>query len=123
MGATRGSVGDIGVQVGDRVTMTTMLTTGDQPGALEAYVDIPVEHAHDVGLGRLVEILGNDGNAVAQSHVTFVSPQVNDAMQTILFKSLVDNQGDLLRNQQSVRARVLWGTRHALLIHMLQVSR
>jgi len=123
MAPTSGIVGDIPVHVGDRVTMTTMLTTVDQPGALEAYVDIPVEHAHDVGLGRLVEILGNDGNAVAQSHVTFVSPQVNDAMQTILIKSLVDNKGDLLRNQQLVRARVIWGTRQALLIPILAISR
>jgi RND family efflux transporter MFP subunit len=120
---TSGIVGDIPVHVGDRVTNTTLLTTVDQPGALEAYVDIPVEHAHDIGLGKVVEILGPDGSVVAQSHVTFVSPQVNDATQTILIKSLVENKQDTLRNKQLVRARVIWGTRQALLIPVLAVSR
>jgi len=120
---TSGIVGDIPVHVGDRVTTTTLLTTIDQPGALEAYVEIPVEHAHDVGLGKLVEILGNDGSVVAEGHVTFVSPQVNDATQTILIKSLVENKQNILRNDQLVRTRVIWGTRQALLIPVLAISR
>jgi len=120
---TGGIVGDIPVHVGDRVTTTTLLTTIDQPGALEAYVEIPVEHAHDVGLGKLVEILGNDGSVVAEGHVTFVSPQVNDATQTILIKSLVENKQNVLRNHQLVRTRVIWGTRQALLIPVLAISR
>jgi RND family efflux transporter MFP subunit len=33
-----GVVGDIPVRVGDRVTVATMLTTIDEPGALEAYI-------------------------------------------------------------------------------------
>lgn len=120
---TNGVVGDIPVHKGDRVTTTTLLTTVEQPGALEAYVDIPVEHAHDVGLGKVVEILGSEGNVVAQSRVTFVSPQVNDAMQTILIKSAVENRDNLLRNAQLVRVRVVWGTRQALLIPILAISR
>ncbi len=120
---TGGMVGDIPVHVGDRVTTTTLLTTIDQPGALEAYVEIPVEHAHDVGLGKLVEILGNDGSVVAEGHVTFVSPQVNDATQTILIKSRVENKQNILRNDQLVRTRVIWGTRQALLIPVLAISR
>ena len=33
-----GMVGDIPVRVGDRVGVTTLLTTVDEPGALEAYI-------------------------------------------------------------------------------------
>src|SRR5438105_12298082 len=36
-----GIVGDIPVRVGDRVTNTTLLTTVDEPGSLEAYISIP----------------------------------------------------------------------------------
>ncbi|MGE5733675.1 MAG: efflux RND transporter periplasmic adaptor subunit, partial [Acidobacteriota bacterium] len=36
-----GIVGDIPVHVGDRVTTTTMLTTVDKPGTLEAYIYVP----------------------------------------------------------------------------------
>ena len=36
-----GIVGDIPVRVGDRVTVSTLLTTVDLPGALEAYIYVP----------------------------------------------------------------------------------
>src|SRR5437016_9704285 len=38
-----GIVGDIPVHMGDRVTVATMLTTIDEPGALEAYIYVPAE--------------------------------------------------------------------------------
>ena len=60
---------------------------------------------------------------MAEGHVTFVSPQVNDATQTILIKSLVENKQNILRNDQLVRTRVTWGTRQALLIPVLAISR
>jgi multidrug efflux pump subunit AcrA (membrane-fusion protein) len=42
-----GIVGDIPVRVGDRVTVSTMLTTIDEPGALEAYIYVPAERARN----------------------------------------------------------------------------
>ena len=38
-----GIVGDVPVRVGDRVVTTTMLTTVDRPGSLEAYIYVPIE--------------------------------------------------------------------------------
>src|SRR5205823_13029767 len=38
-----GIVGDVPIRVGDRVTTSTVLTTIDQPGSLEAYVYVPIE--------------------------------------------------------------------------------
>jgi len=40
-----GIVGDIPVRMGDRVTVSTLLTTVDEPGALEAYIYVPAERA------------------------------------------------------------------------------
>src|SRR6266403_5119394 len=37
-----GIIGDIPVRIGDRVAVTTLLTTVDEPGALEAYIYVPV---------------------------------------------------------------------------------
>jgi len=34
--------------MGDRVTVSTMLTTIDEPGALEAYVYVPAERAKNL---------------------------------------------------------------------------
>jgi len=43
-----GIVGDIPVRVGDRVIVSTLLTTVDEPGALEAYLYIPAARAKDL---------------------------------------------------------------------------
>src|SRR3954471_2286873 len=60
-----GIVGDIPVHVGDRVTTTTLLTTVDKPGNLEAYVQVPVERAADLKMGKEVEILDDQRKIVA----------------------------------------------------------
>ena len=118
-----GIVGDIPVRVGDRVTTSTMLTTVDKPGNLEAYVQVPVERAADLKLGKEVQILDADGNKVAQGKITFISPQVDNQTQTILAKATVPNDKGLLRTAQVVHARVQWGTHPGIEIPVLATSR
>jgi multidrug efflux pump subunit AcrA (membrane-fusion protein) len=55
--------------------------------------------------------------------VSFVSPQVDDATQTVLVKAWVPNDGRRLRPAQFVRARMVWGTTERPLIPVLAVSR
>ena len=118
-----GIVGDIPVHVGDRVTTSTMLTTVDKPGSLEVYVYVPVERAHDLKMDLPVDILGGSGNVIAQSRITFISPQVDNTTQTILVKARVANHGDTLRQMQFIRARIVWGTVKSPLVPILAVSR
>jgi len=118
-----GIVGDIPVHVGDRVTTSTLLTTVDRPGSLEAYVQVPIERAPDLKMGKEVEILGDQGNTVTKGKVTFISPQVDSATQTVLLKATVPNDNGLLRNAQFVHARVLWGTHPGVEVPVLAVSR
>lgn len=120
---TSGIVGDVPVHVGDRVSPTTVLTTVDQPGDLEAYVDIPVEKAPELSLGKPVEIIDSQNNVIAQSRITFISPQVNDQTQTILIKARINQSKVRLRTAQFARARIVWGTRKQVLIPVLAVSR
>ena len=61
--ATSGTVGDIPVHVGDRVSTTTVLTTIDERSGLEVYLPIPSEHGKDLKLGAPVQILDSAGNA------------------------------------------------------------
>ena len=117
-----GVVGDIPVRVGDRVTVTTLLTTVDSPGILEAYVYVPVERAASLRLGMPVRIVDSAGAVLAESHVTFVSPQVDDQSQTVLVKAGIQNPGTL-RTSQFIRARVVWGTRQGPVVPVLAVSR
>jgi RND family efflux transporter MFP subunit len=117
-----GIVGDIPVRVGDRVTVSTLLTTVDSPGIMEVYVSVPVERAPQLKPGLPVRILDSTGNVLAESHITFISPQVEDQTQTVLVKAGIANAGTL-RPAQFIRARVVWGTRDGPVVPVLAVSR
>jgi RND family efflux transporter MFP subunit len=120
---TSGIVGDIPVRVGDRVTTTTMLTTVDKPGTLEAYVYVPVERSPRLKLDTPVQIVDSDGNVMADSRISFISPQVDNTTQTVLVKARIANNEDKLRNLQFIRARVIWGTRQGPVVPIVAVSR
>ena len=120
---TAGIVGDIPVRVGDRVTTSTLLTTVDRPGGLEAYVSVPVERAGQLRMGIPVRILDGTGAVVADSRVTFISPQADLQTQTVLVKARIQNTGGTLRPAQFIRARVVWGTREGPVVPVLAVSR
>ena len=118
-----GIIGDIPVHVGDRVTVSTMLTTVDKPGSLEAYVYVPVEHSAQLRLDMPVQIVDAAENVTADSRVSFISPQVDNTTQTVLVKARIANNEDKLRNLQFIRARVIWGTHEGPLIPVVAVSR
>jgi RND family efflux transporter MFP subunit len=119
---TSGIVGDIPVRVGDRVTNSTLLTTVDRGGGLEVYVSVPVERAPQVRMGMPLRILDGTGAVVAESRVTFISPQADPETQTVLIKAKIES-GGTLRPAQFTRARVVWGTREGPLVPVLAVSR
>jgi RND family efflux transporter MFP subunit len=118
-----GIVGDVPVHVGDRVTTTTMLTSVDKPGSLEAYVYIPVERSPQLKMNMAVQIVNGSGEVIADSRVTFISPQVDNTTQTVLIKSRIANNEDRLRNLQFIRARVIWGTHQGPVVPVVAVSR
>ena len=59
------------MHVGDRVTTTTVLTTIDQPGSLEAYVYVPIEHSSQLKMNLPVQIIDSDGKVLADSRDQF----------------------------------------------------
>lgn len=118
-----GIVGDIPVRVGDKVALTTVLTTVDKPGSLEAYVYVPVERSGQLKMGLPVQLVDEQGKVVADSRITFISPQVDNTTQTVLAKATVANNQDRLRTSQFIRARVVWGTQSRPVVPVLAVSR
>jgi RND family efflux transporter MFP subunit len=120
---SNGIVGDIPVHVGDRVTTTTTLTSVDKPGGLEAYVYIPVERSSQLKMNMPVQIVNGSGDVMADSRVSFISPQVDNTTQTVLIKSRIANNEDRLRNLQFIRARVIWGTHQGPVVPVVAVSR
>lgn len=118
-----GIVGDIPVRVGDRVTTATQLTTIDQPGSLEVYVYVPVERSAQLRMNVPVEVLDSTGKVLADSRITFISPQVDNTTQTVLVKARIANGNEALRHSEFIRARVIWGTRQSPEVPILAVSR
>jgi len=118
-----GIVGDVPVRVGDRVITTTVLTTVDRPGSLEAYIYIPIEKSAQIKMNLPVQIVAGEGNLLASSRITFISPQVDNSTQTILAKAEIANSNDSLRTAQFIRARVVWGSQQKPLVPVVAVSR
>jgi len=118
-----GIVGDIPVRVGDRVIVSTLLTTVDEPGALEAYLYIPAARAKDLKVGLPVKLLDEAGNMRSESQITFISPQVDSETQTVLAKAAVPNPKANLRIAQQVRAQVVWGNASGPVAPVLAVTR
>jgi RND family efflux transporter MFP subunit len=118
-----GIVGDIPVRVGDRVSVATLLTTVDEPGALEAYIYVPVDRSKELKLGLPVRLVDEDQKPLAETNVTFISPQVDTDTQTILAKALVPNTAAKLRIAQQVRAQITWSVRQGPVIPVLSAVR
>ncbi|MGB6882825.1 MAG: hypothetical protein WBE10_02115, partial [Candidatus Acidiferrum sp.] len=100
-----------------------LLTTVDLPGALEAYIYVPADRAKDLRLGLPVRLLDENGNSLSDTHITFVSPQVETDTQTVLAKAAVANAKAKLRIAQQVRAQVTWGSHDGPVVPVLAVMR
>jgi len=117
-----GVVGDIPVHLGDYVSPTTLLTTVDEDADLEAYIYIPTERASVVRPNLPVDILDTDGTVLAKSVISFISPEVDNGLQSILAKAEIPRTAHRLRNQQLVKARVTWNSNPTPTVPVLAVS-
>jgi RND family efflux transporter MFP subunit len=117
-----GIVGDIPVRVGDRVAVTTVLTTVDEPGAVEAYIYVPADRARDLKMGVPVHLIDAAGRGLADSRISFISSQVDTETQTVLAKAIIPAQANL-RTAQQVRAQLVWGSHEGTVIPILAVTR
>ena len=119
---TAGVVGDVPVRIGDRVTTSTVLTTVDQQAGLEAYIQVPIERAPEARVGLPVRITDSQGAVLAETAISFVSPQVDDRTQSVLVKAQVPaSQG--FRTEQFIRAVVVWRDEPGLTVPATAVTR
>jgi len=118
-----GIVGDIPVRMGDYVSPATVLTTVDEIADLEAYIYVPTERAAEVRTGLPVEILDSAGKVLTKTTVAFLSPQVDNGLQSILVKAEIPHSDEVvMRNAQLVRARITWSTNPIPVVPVLAVS-
>jgi len=117
-----GVIGDIPVRVGDRVATTTVLTTLDKRGELEAYISVPSEKSGAIRVGLPIDIIGVDGKA-SRTSISFVSPRVDPQTQLLLVKANVPNKDDRYRNDQVLHAHVIWSQTPHPTVPVTAVSR
>ncbi|MBY0496594.1 MAG: efflux RND transporter periplasmic adaptor subunit [Cyanobacteria bacterium] len=118
-----GTVGDVPVNVGDRVTRSTELTTINENDVLEVYINVPVQQAPNLKEGLPVRLIDDRGEVLATNRITFVSPTVDTSTQSVLAKAqLIEGRGQF-RADQFVRARVVWTTAPGLTIPVTAVVR
>lgn len=118
-----GVVGDIPVHLGDYVSPQTLLTTVDENAELEAYIYIPTERSHDIRMGLPVQVVTSAGELIESTSVNFISQQVDNGVQGVLVKAPVHSSLDRFRNEQLVKARVIWSTNPTPTVPVLAVTR
>ena len=118
-----GIIGDIPVREGDRVTTSTPITTIDQAADLEAYINVPLERSTDLKPGLTVELIDDEGKAIASNPVTFIAPRADDATQSVLVKATLRQRPPGLRVMQYVRSRLIWNNAPALVVPVVAVNR
>lgn len=120
-----GVVGDIPVHVGDHVSSAAspamILTTVDDPAGLEAYIYVPTERMSELKIGLPVDILDTTGQVLANSTISFLSPEVDSGLQGILVKAQIP-AGSKVRNLELVNARVTWNTTPKPTVPVLAVT-
>jgi RND family efflux transporter MFP subunit len=118
-----GTVGDLPVRVGDRVTTSTVITTIDEKAALEAYIPVPLDRSPDLRLGLPVRLLDAEGKVIATNPTSFIAPRVDDATQTVLVKSQLKEVPPAVRVLQFIRARIVWRSVPGLTVPVTAVTR
>jgi RND family efflux transporter MFP subunit len=119
-----GTVGEIPVRVGDRVTNSTELTTIDQNDqGLEVYIQLPLDRSPDLRLGLPVQIIDSEGKVLETTKISFISPRVDEKTQTVLVKSPITDAPGTIRVQQFVRTRIIWASTPGLTVPITAVTR
>jgi len=115
-----GIVGDFPVKVGDFVNVGQELTTITNDDTFFLRISVPVERRGELRMGLPVEIVNADGTAV-QGEISMISPTVDQSAQAVLVKAVFKNDGNL-KDDEFVRARIIWDETPGVLIPTTAVS-
>lgn len=119
-----GTIGNIPVKVGDYVETPDVLTTITQNQNLELRFVVPTEQAAKLRLGLPVELrTAQEGEPLAVGEVSFISPRVNAKSQVVLTKARFSNPQTKLRDEQFVRARIIWRQDSGVLVASSAITR
>lgn len=120
----RGTIGDIEVELGEFLRAGDTITAISQNEVLELNLRIPIEQADRLEKGLSVELLtSNSDQPLLTGRINFIAPQVDTGAQAVLTKAVFPNPNGRLKDDQVVRARVIWEKTTGVLIPTTAVSR
>lgn len=119
-----GSIGDVQVEVGEFLQAGDPVVSISQNDVLELNLRIPTGQADKLQRGLTVELQNPQGEApIATGSINFISPQVDVTAQSVLAKATFSNPQGRLKDDQFVRANVIWEKRTGVLIPTTAISR
>lgn len=118
-----GLVGDIRLKLGDFVETGDELTTITVNNQLFINIPVPTTRIPQLRKGQPVKLLDPFSKRIlATGAVDFVSPVVQENLQTVLVKVVVPNPDGLIRNGQIVQSEIVWDRKDAVLVPTQAVS-
>lgn len=117
-----GEVGDFPFKMGDYVQIGEELTSITDNQTFDLRINVPTERRSQLRVGQPVELISAKGKVDVVGQITFISPNVNQANQTILTKATFRNDGGL-RDNQYVQARVIWDRKPGVLVPTVAINR
>lgn len=119
-----GVVGNLPVKIGDYVRAGELLTTLTSNQTLDLHLSIPVERSGALVTGLPVELRTQIGtDPLVTGSISFVAERVENDAQAILAKASFPNPGGALRDEQFVRAHVIWSQAPGVLVPTTAISR
>lgn len=119
-----GVVGDMPVKVGDYVNTGQPLTTLTRNQTMELRLSIPVARSGDLRRGLPVELRTEaEREPLVIGRISFVAERVDAGAQSILAKAVFPNPNGELRDEQFVRATVIWAETPGVLIPTAAITR
>lgn len=119
----KGVVGNFNVKVGDYVNAAQQLTTIIENDFFDLVISVPTNYASQLRRGLPVNLLDPDTNKLlSRGSIFFISTDVNTSAQSIVTRARFPNSGGLLRNNQYVKAKVIWSQRAGILVPVTAVA-
>jgi len=119
-----GTIGDINIEIGEYVAAGDNLAVISQNEVLELNLRIPIEQADRLQKGLTVELsTTNREQPLLTGQISFIAPQVDMGAQAVLAKAVFSNSNGKLKDDQFVRANIIWEEQTGVLIPTTAVSR
>ncbi|MEM9447959.1 MAG: efflux RND transporter periplasmic adaptor subunit [Cyanobacteria bacterium P01_E01_bin.6] len=119
-----GIVGNLPIRLGDFVEVGDSLTTITQNQILDLDLAVPIERQDDLRVGLPVQLSRFSGDdLLIRGRISFVSPLVDAATQSVLVKATFQNTTGQLQDDQRVEAFVIWDEQPGVLVPTSAISR